>query len=88
MKQFTYFAQAADYNCNGAADSSYGAGSFGTCTTSSTSSTTQEVGAPNTGLFQQLASGGAFSILLPLAAMIILVTVSTLIVRKKRANQR
>ncbi len=91
MKQFTFFAQAADYNCSSAADSSYGAGSYGTCLTSestNTSTTASSLGAPNTGEFFGFMTTGAFSIILPLVIAIAIVTTATIaIARKKRASR-
>lgn len=90
MEQFTYFAQAANYNCTGASDSSYGAGAFGTCGTTSTGSTgtsTTQPGAPNTGEFFGFVTSGAFSIVLPLVLAIVIVSAATFaVIRKKRAN--
>ncbi len=54
------------YNCTDTSNNAYGAGSFGTCTG-------QSVGAPDTGVFEQVMSGGAFTILLPLAVAIAVV---------------
>lgn len=88
---------AQAYNCSDSANSAYGAGDYGTCEAVATggntgsgngTETTTAVGAPNTGFFQQIVSGGTFSILLPIALAIVLVVASTFIVRKKRANQR
>lgn len=90
MEQFTYFAQAANYNCTGASDSSYGAGAFGTCVTSSTGNTdtsTTQPGAPNTGEFFGFVTSGAFSIVLPLVLAVVIVSAATFaVIRKKRAN--
>lgn len=96
MQQFTYFAQTPGYNCEGSADSSYGAGSFGTCGTSSTSTNsggtttttqTDTPSAPNTGDFYGLVTSGAFSIILPLVVAIAIVTAASIaVVRKKHAK--
>ncbi len=92
MEQFTYFAQTANYNCAGASDSSYGAGSFGTCATSAPAegnTSTVQPGAPNTGEFLGFVTGGSFSIILPLVVAIALVSAASFaVIRKKRANQR
>ena len=103
MEQFTNFAQAANYNCTGANDSSYGAGNFGTCVTDSsgttlgdttsagnTTTTATQPGAPNTGEFFGFVTTGAFSIILPLVVAIAIVSATSFaIMRKKRAsNQR
>lgn len=81
---------AQTYNCSDSANSAYGAGAYGTCETTATggTGTTTTVGAPNTGFFQQVVSGGTFSILLPIALAIVLVVISTFVVRKKRSNQQ
>lgn len=94
MQQFTYFA-AANYNCQGASDSSYGAGGYGTCETSASSggatggATTgsTQPGAPNTGDFYGFVSSGAFSILLPLVVALALVTAATLVVIRKKQSK-
>lgn len=95
IEQFTYFAQAPGYNCAGANDSSYGAGGYGTCLTSSegganggTNTGTTQPGAPNTGEFFGFVTSGAFSIILPLVVAIAIVTAATIaVVRKKRATR-
>jgi hypothetical protein len=71
----------ANYNCADSSDSAYGAGGFGTCT-----NTTQTVGAPNTGVFQQLMSSGSFTIIAPLAAAIILVAIATIVTRLRKTK--
>lgn len=97
MEQFTYFAQASNYNCIGAPDSSYGAGAYNTCSTSSTGSNTSDntdtgtvqPGAPNTGEFFGFVTSGAFSVILPLVVAVALVTAASIaMIRKKRASQR
>ncbi|AGB22156.1 hypothetical protein Mycsm_01765 [Mycobacterium sp. JS623] len=67
----------ATYNCSDSTDNAYGAGSFGTCTG-------QSVGAPNTGLFEQVMSGGTFTILVPLAAAIVVALIASLLIRNRR----
>ena len=67
----------ATYNCTDSTNNAYGAGGFGTCTG-------QSVGAPNTGVFSQLISGGSFTIIAPLAAAIVVVVVVGLLVRWRR----
>ncbi len=72
----------ANYNCTNSSDNAYGAGSFGTCTG-------QTVGAPDTGVFQQMVSGGSFTVILPLAAAIIITVIATIVIKlrnKKAAN--
>lgn len=95
MEQFTYFAQTANYNCTGASDSSYGAGAFGTCATTSTggasggntNTSTTQPGAPNTGEFFGFVTSGAFSIILPLVVAIVIVSAASFaVIRKKRSN--
>lgn len=94
MQQYTYFAQAGNYNCQTAADSSYGAGAYGTCVTGTdgaATGTTQQAGypgAPNTGDFFGFVTSGSFSILLPLAVAIVLVAVATIFVARKKANKQ
>lgn len=92
MQYYTYFAQTANYNCQGATDSSYGAGGYGTCVTGAdtATSTTQQAGypgAPNTGDFFGFVTSGSFSILLPLAVAIALVAVATVFVARKKTNK-
>ena len=67
----------ATYNCTDNTNNAYGAGAFGTCTG-------QSVGAPNTGVFEQIVSSGTFTIGVPLAVAIILVVVASLIVRRRK----
>ena len=81
------------YNCSDSTNSAYGASNYGTCETAAGGSSnpgtqTTTAGAPNTGLFQQVVSGGTFSILLPVAIAIILAIISTIIVRKKRTTNQ
>lgn len=73
----------ANYNCSDSANSAYGAGSFGTCT-----NTSQSVGAPNTGAFQQFVESGGFTIVAPLAAAILVVAATTAIItlRKRKTT--
>ncbi|MDB5176629.1 MAG: hypothetical protein JWN75_297 [Candidatus Saccharibacteria bacterium] len=67
----------ATYNCADSSSNAYGDGSFGTCST-------QTVGAPNTGVFEQIISGGSFTIIAPLVTAIIVVVIASLIVRRQR----
>ena len=60
----------ATYNCTDSTNNAYGAGDFGTCTG-------QSVGAPNTGVFEQVLSSGSFTIVAPLAVAIIVVIIAT-----------
>ncbi|GFG50781.1 LPXTG cell wall anchor domain-containing protein [Mycolicibacterium agri] len=69
----------ATYNCTDSTNSAYGAGSYGTCTG-------QSVGAPNTGVFEQVLSGGSFTIVAPLAAAIVLVAVAAVLVRRRKKS--
>lgn len=71
----------ATYNCINSTSNAYGSGGYGTCTG-------QSVGAPNTGLFQQVISGGSITILGPLAAAVILAGVVAVIARRTTANRR
>ena len=94
MQQYTYFAQTANYNCQTAPDSSYGAGGYGTCLTGAneaTAGTTQQTnypGAPNTGDFFGFVTSGSFSILLPLAVAVILVAIATVAMTRKKARKQ
>ncbi len=98
----TYTQLAATYNCSDSPNSAYGAGNYNTCEAASTDTvnngygnspatagTTQNTGpnAPNTGFMQQLYESGSFTIIAPLFVAIVLVTVSS-IVLKRRANRR
>lgn len=69
----------ATYNCSDSFNQSYGAGNYSTCDGS-------VVGVPNTGLPAEY--GGVLGIILPLAAVVILIAVSTMVVRFKRSKQR
>jgi hypothetical protein len=73
----------ATYNCADSSNSAYGAGDYGTCTT------TGSVGAPNTGVFEQMLGNGSFTIIVPLAAAIIVVVIASVVMhlRKKSANK-
>lgn len=72
----------ATYNCSDSTSNAYGAGSYGTCTQQNPS-----VGAPNTGVFQELVSSGSFTIVAPLIAAIVVVVIATVTIklRKKKA---
>ena len=72
------------YNCASSSNNSYGAGSYNTCV-----DTTQSVGAPNTGVFEQVLGSGSFTIIVPLMAAIIVVVIASAIMqfRKKSANK-
>ena len=67
----------AAYNCSDSAESAYGANSYGTCTS-------QSVGAPDTGFFEQVVSGGSFTIIAPLVAAIVVVVIAALITNKRK----
>ena len=86
MKQFIYFAQAANYNCADASNSAYGAGNSGTCATTAATSTTQQVGAPQTGEFFGFVTSGAFSIILPLIVAIVAVAIASIVFARKKAR--
>lgn len=64
----------ATYNCTDS-DSAYGSGSFGTCTG-------QAIGAPDTGVFEQVFSGGSFSVLLPVVVAVVLVAIAIVFARR------
>jgi len=67
----------ATYNCSDSTNSAYGAGAYGTCST-------QTVGAPNTGVFEQITNSGSFTLLAPLVAAIVVVVIASLVIRKQR----
>jgi len=70
----------ATYNCSDATNSAYGASAYGTCTG-------QSVGAPNTGVFQEIMSGGSFTILAPLAIAVVAVVIASFAIkRRKKSN--
>jgi hypothetical protein len=70
----------ATYNCTDSTNNAYGSGSYGTCETTS-------VGAPDTGFFQSIVSGGSFTILAPLAVAIVVTIIATIIIgRRKKAK--
>lgn len=72
----------ATYDCTDSTNSTYGSSSYGTCTTLS-------VGAPNTGVFERVLSGGTFTVLLALVAAVILVAAIAIVVGRnlKRRNR-
>ncbi len=67
----------ATYNCSDGANNAYGANGYGTCTS-------QSVGAPDTGFFQQVISGGSFTIIAPLATAIVVVVIAALVTRRRK----
>lgn len=67
----------ATYNCADSTNNAYSSGAFGTCSG-------QTVGAPNTGFFEQVISGGSFSVLLPVVVALVLVTAVVLLVLRGR----
>jgi hypothetical protein len=69
----------ATYNCTDSNQSAYGAGSYGTC-----AEQTQSVGAPNTGVFQELVSSGSFTIIAPLVVAIVVVVIATITIKLKK----
>lgn len=69
----------ATYNCSDSTSNAYGAGSYGTCATQ-----TQSVGAPNTGVFQELISSGSFTIIAPLVAAIVVVVIATVTIKLRK----
>lgn len=71
----------ANYNCADSSSNAYGAGDFGTCATS-----TQTVGAPNTGVFQQFVDSGSFTVIIPLAVAIVVTLVATLVIKRRQRN--
>lgn len=71
----------ATYNCVDSTSNAYGSGGYGTCTG-------QSVGAPNTGVFSELVSGGSITILAPFVVAIVLVGIAALVVRHRMARRR
>jgi hypothetical protein len=67
----------ATYNCTDSSSNAYGAGAYGTCST-------QTVGAPNTGIFEQVVSSGSFTIIAPLIAAIVVVVIASLVIRRRK----
>lgn len=67
----------ATYGCNEAANSAYGTSAYGTCTG-------QSIGAPDTGVFQELMSSGSFTLLAPLATAIVVVVIATAVIKLRR----
>lgn len=68
----------ATYNCTDTPSSAYGEGSFGTC------DTTGAIGAPNTGFFHEIVSGGNFTIIVPLAVAIFIVVIASVVVKLRK----
>ncbi|MDQ5982972.1 MAG: hypothetical protein QG549_970 [Patescibacteria group bacterium] len=64
----------ATYGCNEATNSAYGTSAYGTCTS-------QSIGAPDTGVFQELVSSGSFTLLVPLATAIVVVVITTAVMK-------
>lgn len=67
----------ATYGCNEATNSAYGTSAYGTCTG-------QSIGAPDTGVFQELINSGSFTLLVPLAAAIVVVVIATAAMKLRR----
>ena len=67
----------ATYNCADSIDNAYGSGSFGNCTG-------QSVGAPNTGVFDSLASNGTFTIIAPLVVAVLVVVIASVVIRRRK----
>ena len=63
------------YNCSDSTTNAYGSGGYGTCTG-------QSVGAPNAGVFEQVVSGGAFTMMLPLVAAVMVVGMAAVLIRR------
>ena len=70
----------AGYNCSNSINNAYGEGAFGTCDT-------QSVGAPNTGVFQEIMGGASFTIIAPLAAAIVVVVIATVIMKLRKRKE-
>lgn len=69
------------YNCDNSQSSAYGAGSYGTCSS-------QSVGAPNTGMFQEFVGSASFTIVAPLAAAIVVVVIATVVMKFRKRNHK
>jgi hypothetical protein len=69
----------ANYNCSDSTNSAYGDSSYGTCSS-------QTVGAPNTGVFEQIISGGNFTIILPLIVAIIVVVIASVTLSRRKQS--
>lgn len=67
----------ATYGCNETTNSAYGTSAYGTCTG-------QSIGAPDTGVFQELMSSGSFTLLAPLATAIVVVVIATAVMKLRR----
>jgi hypothetical protein len=70
----------ANYNCSDSTINAYGAGDYGTC------ATTGSVGAPNTGVFEQVLGSGTFTIIVPLAAAIVVVVIASAVMRLRKKS--
>lgn len=68
------------YNCNSSQYSAYGSGTYGTCTN-------QSVGAPNTGVFQEIVSSGSFTIIAPLVTAVIVVVIATVVMNFRKRSK-
>jgi hypothetical protein len=69
----------ATYNCSDSTSNAYGEGAYGTCST-------QTVGAPNTGVFEQVISSGTFTIIAPLVTAIVVVVIASLVIRRRKQS--
>lgn len=67
----------ATYGCSDVTNSAYGAGTYSNCIG-------QSVGAPNTGVFQELVSSGSFTLLAPLSTAIVVVVIATTVMKSRR----
>ena len=68
----------ATYNCSDSSSSAYGAGNYSTCAS---------VGAPNTGVFNQIIDSASFTIIVPLAVAIAITVVGTLLARRRKNSE-
>jgi hypothetical protein len=67
----------ATYNCEDTTNSAYGAGSYGTCA--------QQVGAPNTGIFNELSNNQVFMIAAPIVVIVVVVAIVSMIIKRKHS---
>lgn len=69
----------ATYNCINSTSNAYGSGGYGTCTS--------QIGAPNTGFFEQVTGGDGVA-LVALFAVTLVLGVVAIIARRKAAKTR
>ena len=70
----------AGYNCATSSNNAYGSSAYGTCDA-------QSVGAPDTGVFQELLGGASFTIIAPLATAIVVVVIATAVIHLRKRKK-